>query len=279
MSAVLCTLVLNEMEWLPKLYEQHRRWKDIKKWIFVEAADFMYAEANPNLVTDKGLSVDGTTEFLMQLARQDKNVLYIPYGISTSANKAAGKCAARQAYLNVCEDLKPDFIYVLDADEFYTYNHQTMLNVLTARGSNARYTSFILRQRSIWHPPGARDVPLFTHEVVGGFWDIKHCHIFRWTPGLKYTDSHNHPNVDMRRAADFSTRRDAPYFIHMACAADVDIRHAKNAYYAIRGEADDPRRKKYVESRAAFETWQPGVQLPGDAKVIRYTGEIPEVFK
>jgi len=279
MSAVLCTLVLNEMEWLPKLYEQHKNWKDIKKWIFVEAADFMYAEANPNLVTDKGLSVDGTTEFLMQLAKQDTKVLYIPYGISTSKDKSSGKCAARQAYLNICEDLHPDFVYVLDADEFYTHRHQIALNLLVTRGMNARYTAFILRQRSIWHPPGARDVPLFTHEVVGGFWAVKHCHIFRWFAGMKYTDSHNHPNIDTRKMVDFSRINGAPYFVHMACAADVHIRHAKNAYYAKRGEADDPRRRKYVESRAAFETWQPGEQLPGDAKVIRYDGDIPEVFK
>ena len=35
----LATLALNEMEWLPLLWEQHRAWPGMVRWVFVEAAD------------------------------------------------------------------------------------------------------------------------------------------------------------------------------------------------------------------------------------------------
>ena len=68
MSIVLSTLCLNEMEWLDKLYAQHKDWVGLEKWIFVESADRVYAETNPDMVSSSGLSVDGTTEFLRELA-------------------------------------------------------------------------------------------------------------------------------------------------------------------------------------------------------------------
>ena len=49
MRIVLATLLLNEMEWLPKLYEQHKDWPGLCGWVFVEAADRVYANVNPEV--------------------------------------------------------------------------------------------------------------------------------------------------------------------------------------------------------------------------------------
>ena len=88
MKLTLCTLVLNEMEWLSKLYEQHKNWPAVEKWIFVESADRVYAETNPDMVSTKGLSTDGTTEFLDELARSDSRVTHIKYGFCSAIDRA-----------------------------------------------------------------------------------------------------------------------------------------------------------------------------------------------
>ncbi len=90
MSIQLNTLCLNEMEWLPRLYEQHRDWHGMGHWVFVEAADRAYAEANPDMVSKDGLSIDGTSEWLADLAKRDDRVIYIPHGFTGHENPAQG---------------------------------------------------------------------------------------------------------------------------------------------------------------------------------------------
>jgi len=51
MSVLIGTICLNEMQWLPMLYEQHRYWPDLEKWVFVEGADRVYQQTNPELVS------------------------------------------------------------------------------------------------------------------------------------------------------------------------------------------------------------------------------------
>ncbi len=58
MKVCLCTLILNEMEWLPRFWVQHQRWPGLVRHIFVEAADAVYATANPDMVSADGLSID-----------------------------------------------------------------------------------------------------------------------------------------------------------------------------------------------------------------------------
>ena len=75
-TVALCTLCLNEMEWLARLYEQHRNWPGLLKWVFVEAADVVYAKTNPDMVTSFGLSVDGTSDYLRNLSREDSRIVW-----------------------------------------------------------------------------------------------------------------------------------------------------------------------------------------------------------
>jgi glycosyltransferase involved in cell wall biosynthesis len=275
MKLALCTLVLNEMEWLPKLYEQHKNWPGLVEWVFVEAADKVYAETNPELVSADGLSVDGTTEYLTRLAAIDKRITHIKYGFTKHKDPALGKVAARQAYLDYLVDIRPEFIMILDADEFYMQADQSIINnIMESEDSSTRH--FCFQFTHPWHPACIQEEPLFTLEVVGGFWDMRHTKGIRWSTGLRYAGNHQRPeDPDLAGNLKFYSE---PSCIHMAFAASHTLRKAKNDYYKARGEAADRRRRWYCESRSMFETWKPGDSLPRGAEVKWYRGPIPECF-
>lgn len=281
MSICLATLVLNEMEWLLKLYEQHKDWPGLARWIFVESADTVYAQTNPSLVSPNGLSTDGTTEWLEQLARTDGRVIHVKHGISSASDPAQGKCQSRQRYLDEMEAVRPEFFFVVDADEFYTKTDQERLADCLNR--NSRSTAWVCKHRDIWHPASIQSEPLFRYEVTGGFWSIPYCRCWRWKPNLRYITNHNTPEVNGvgldSRLARLDNLDGQPEFIHMGFASDPVIRAAKNRYYAARGEAVDKKRSWYCDSRACFETWKPNDKLPRGAKVCLYDGPIPECFQ
>ena len=295
MSVVLCTIALNEMEFLPKLWQQHKDWPEMVHWVFVESADRVYANCNPELVTSQGLSTDGTSEFLRGLAVNNRNVTYIPLGFCEDVDPAKGKKAARQRCLDSASHWEPEVFIHLDADEFYTFADQAKL--LQVMRALPEYDSFVFPKREIWHPPSLActrfddgtklSTTLFAFEAVGGFWGIPCCHWWRWRPGLTHNDCHNTPTradgkplnvlgVDVR---DLKERfPDPPQMIHMGYAASAVTRRAKVRYYEERGEKDDENRKWYVQSRSAWRRWTPGTKLPHKAEVVEYQGPVPECF-
>ncbi len=286
MTVALCTLALNEMQWLPKLYEQHKDWPGLRRWVFVESADIVYAETNPQLVSSKGLSTDGTTEFLEELAKQDDRVVHHPLGFCSAPDPAQGKCEARTLYLQELDvgNVRPDYFVVLDADEFYVHEQQARLHLVLQRWPSK--TAFVYHHREIWRPPSIAEQPLFQYEVTGGFWDIPYCRCWRWFPGLRYRKNHNTPEMangvlldrELKRLDISGLRSGSPFFIHTGFAAHSLYRAAKNQYYVARGEGVDPKRVWYTQSRAAWETWREGDVLPRGARVIPYTGPVPEAF-
>lgn len=280
MSIALCTLVLNEMEWLPSLYEQHKNWPAMSRWVFVESADAIYAQTNPDKVNEAGLSVDGTTEWLEDLCKRDDRIVHVKHGLSTAMNPAQGKCQSRQRYLDEIAKARPSHFIVVDADEFYMKDDQLVINAQLV--TKTSYTAFVYKHRDIWRPPSISDRPLFDLEVTGGFWSIPYCRCWRWSRNLSYSSNHNTPQQGGRLLDAAMLRCDIskfnPEFIHMGFAANPANREAKNAYYEARGEAVDPRRSWYCDSRRCFSTWKPGDVLPKRATVIPYTGPIPECF-
>lgn len=302
---VLCSLALNEMEHLPRLYEQHKDWPGLVKWVFVEGADRVYANTNPDRVSELGLSVDGTPGFLYDLSKRDSRVQYIPHGMGFHRDPAQGKCALRNRYLRAADEARPDFLVVVDADEFYPREMQVRINATIVSERSA--WGWCFRHREIWWPPSVQNLatveldgsgiggtigtvidvpyPLFSQEVTGGFWDIPYARCWRWFEGMEYADNHNTPSAPGkvgaldRRLVRYDKIASAPYFVHMAFASRLQDRAAKHRYYEARGEAKDRKRKWYTESRAAYETWQPGDELPNGAKVVPYDGLIPECFR
>lgn len=281
---MLATLVLNEIEWLDALWRQHKRWPNVAAWVFVEAADCRYAEANPDLVSADGLSVDGTTGWLAARAGVDRRVHHYPMGVMGEDDEPAqGKCSARNVYMLAAEEIKPDWIVVLDADEFYTQEDQRRITDTLTDPSPAR-SSILLRQRYPWRPPSCSDRPLFEREVVGGYWSVPHLRIWPWRTGLRYWRNHNTmEHKDGSGPRDHMLRLDqgltSPQCVHTAFASDVESRKAKHRYYQRRGEGPQDGRQRYVDCRAAWETWEEGDELPQGARVLPYDGPVPEVFR
>lgn len=286
MKIQLCTLVLNEIEWLEKLYNQHKDWPGLDYWVFVEAADIVYAHTNPHMVSNDGLSTDDTSSFLRTLEDRDRRVVYIPHGFCKHKDKAQGKCEARNRYLEVADETRPDYLIQIDSDEFWPKASQEQMS--SWLGSDPNKWSFSFQHREIWHPPAIQDEPLFKYEVVGGFWDILYCRAFKWLEGMRYTDNHNTPvhkgrvlterMKDHRKYGIVRHGVKPPQYVHMGFACSLKNRIAKNEYYRQRGEMHDPKRLWYTDSRACFESWKPGETLPKGAQVIEYNGPIPEVF-
>lgn len=294
-GVLLATLCLDEMEWLPRLWEQHRDWPELRRWVFVEATDRSFAEANPGTSSADGLSTDGTTEFLAALAKEDDRVQHVRYGFADHPDPALRKIGPRNRYWEIAAEVRPEFVVSVDADEFYTREDQGKLLELMRRPDYAPDWGWTIMRREIWRPPSIAGEPLFASEVVGGFWAIPCCHWWRWAGGVGHRECHNTPqfrdgrylNDALRQLHDRTwvpavggaTREFVlPQMIHMGFAAGAVTRAAKNRYYEGRGESADRQRRWYTESRLAWETWKPGDALPRGAAVQPYTGPVPEVF-
>lgn len=281
MKVALCTLCLNESEFLAKSHEQHRNWPGLVAWIFVEAADPKYAEANPAMVSPEGLSVDQTCPIITSMANADPRVRLIRHGWMTDGNVAQAKTRGRDRYLDVLEAIEPDYFVVLDADEFYSYDDQIKISELIERDVAHRYLSWRLMQRHIWRPHSIRKAPRFELEVKGGYWHIKHVRIFRWQTGIRYRTDHNWPQSALYHPLRnlYEGGLGDPQCIHLGFARGSAEREATNRYYQQRGEGLRDGRESYVTCRRAWEFWKPGKRLPDAAQVLPYEGPIPECFR
>jgi hypothetical protein len=277
------------MEWLPRLYEQHKDWPGLTSWVFVEAADRVYAECSPDRVSSEGLSVDGTSEFLGELVKKDSRVVYVPHGFTGHVEPDQGKCAARQRYLDIAESVKPDFVFVVDADEFYTFLDQKRIqDIMEADGM---HTSFCFPHTHPWRPPSiAKTRSLFHYRVNGALWKIGFVRGWRWFPSVCYRANHNHvenlQGVSLCKhigkfegMLDFRGDDRAPHCVHMGFTASLEDRKAKHLYYAARGEGQGDGREGHVECRELFLVWKEGDPLPQRAKVSPYKGPVPECFQ
>lgn len=281
---VLATLALNEMEWLPKLYEQHQDWPGLVRWTFVEAADPVYARTNPEMVSH-GLSVDGTGEFLHELSKRDGRVDYWPMQLEPVSDPAQGKCAARTMTLRGLENNPPDWVIVCDSDEFYTREDQRRISETLAR-CDRTYTACAFGLRTVWRPPSIAHEPLFKWEAKGGVWSVPVCRAWRYVPGMEYRSNHNSPEAGGRSLALRMAkhwRPEDPACAHLGFAASLEARQAKHRYYEARGEGKTDHRGKYVACRRAWETWTRGrhatANLPPGCLVLPWRWPVPEVFR
>ena len=282
---LLATLCLNEIEWLPRLVQQHLVWPNLVQWVIVEAADEVYAKTNPTMVTHDGLSVDGTTEYLSELeATYPDLITHIKFGFTGHQEPDQGKCSARNAYMKVADDIQPDFVFVLDADEFYTFEHQKSINSIVQ--NSQAYDSFCFPHIHPWRPPSIAAESIFKWQITGGLWNIAFVRGWRWEPSLRYRANHNYlvrPDGTSLRdnILNNSESRSSsmPCCVHTAFTSLLKTRQAKHRYYEARGEGTTDDRQKFVDCRRFFEEWQPDSELPDGIKISPYTGPKPEYLK
>lgn len=279
MKFQLCSLILNEAEWIERCYQQHKNWPGLLRWVFVEAADLCYMRANPRMATKEGLSTDDTTELLADLCKRDSRIVHIKHGVAVHERPELGKVPARNRYLEEADKHGDvDFLVVVDLDEFYSYSDQRLVLTLCMERLSS-LTGAVFKQRHIWQPPSVIGPFTFAQEVVGGYWDVPHARLFKWQQGMRYTTNHNIPHTYEYRLTRFENVVNTPQCIHMGFCASKRMRQAKHSYYIQRGETTNPLHRMYVDCRAAWEKWKPGVKLPHEARVVAYSGQVPEAFQ
>jgi hypothetical protein len=290
------SIVLNEEEFLLKCWNQHKDWPGLERWVFVHGACRTYGRANPEMVTEDGCSVDETHNLLVKhIHRQNKvGREVIRFGWADHLNPAQEKCVLRDAAMRAIDDLKPDYFVVIDADEFYTVEDQLLINELLEQEQCC--TSLCLPQRHIWCPPKMQEVQKtalelggcfvnkFKYEVVGAYASVPHCRIYRWFPGLEYRNNHNEPEKQISLHSVMCYHPRGPCCVHLGFARSARTRTATNRYYVERGEGKedgkkDINRQRYVDFRAAWESWKPGDTLPHGARVVPFDGQVPEVWR
>ena len=305
----LATIALNEAEFIEAQLCQHLDWPGLAVWVWVEGACSLYAKANPEAVSSKGLSTDGTSEILR--ASSSDKVCYVPTGVvgcGEHDRMGEEKRLLRNMYcrLLACESI--DILIVLDADEFYTLEDQQRINDIVVQ--NPEHTRFLFPQRHVWRPPSVVDTQgRLDQEVAGGYWAVPHLRVWRWhrtkwpnarrrgpwRTGGRYTKDHNHimfPRETWPDDARKLYRRqdwvrnggevaEYPQCVHAGFARDGQHRARTNRYYVHRGEGKEEgfSRQHYVDCRAAWEMWTPGDELPHGAAVHNYDGPVPEVWR
>jgi len=279
---MLATIVLNELEMLPKLVEQHRDWPGLIGWCIVEGSTKIYGKTHPDAVTKKGLSTDGTSAFLKQWRSESPTNFYIDYGWSDGP-EGQQKRELRNTYCCVADIEDPDLLIVIDADEAYTKEDQERILQVVEQRNN--YNAWLFKQRHIWRPPSADEDKIGLWEVVGGYWDIPHTRVWRWQKYSRYVENHNYLNPPCRTQVEAQLYRykdGDPECVHFGFARSGQHRARTNAYYKARGEGREKlgrNRQMYVDCRDAFETWQQGDGLPHGARVRAFDGVLPEVWE
>lgn len=279
MKVMLATIALNEMEWLPRLIEQHKDWPGFVGWCIVEGADPIFRRTSPEMVSEDGLSVDGTTEFLERISEDKLNkICHLRAGNGFEFERGRPsdqhKCDLRNLYLSFfAPSVKPDVIVVLDADEFYARDAQIEINT-EVEATFKSYDSWMFRQRHIWRPRvtytcaaqmtvceddfegqlvrGFRtqgkmyESPLlFSQEVVGGYWQVPHTRVWKYVPGMSHVRNHNWPEVDGKylnrpgRMLRCDLMPGTPECVHLGYASSQEGRRAKHSYYVARGEGSE----------------------------------------
>lgn len=279
MKLALCTICLNEDEFLEANYRQHHEWPGMVAWYFVHGACRQYADANPAMVDGNGLSVDRTRSILQSIGESDSRVRWMDVTPpATHTNPAMEKATLRNWYLNAIRRWTPeiDWFVVLDADEFYAKTHQAMLASLMATLEGRRshltandYHAIQTHRCELWRPPSIADQPRAELEVRGGYWAVPHTRFFRWGPSLLYDLNHNVPNVTgmLPWNRNFVWNSEVQV-VHLGFTRASATREATNRFYVHRGEGARDGRQWYVDCRSAWETWQPGDVLPHGAYVL-----------
>jgi glycosyltransferase involved in cell wall biosynthesis len=255
-------IAVNEEEYLSYCLKGIYGWDHCHEIIVVEGAVEKYPSKN---VTSEGHSTDKTIEIIQNFRDPEGKIKLV-----TQNKKWQDKMYQRNQYAT---RISGDWLFVVDADEFYT---EEDLEQLAKEMSipNVDLLSFS-RPEGIIHFWYGLD-----RQVRGGYWDVPHQRIYRYVPGLKYTDNHNHPymgniRTDHITGAKRKTSRITCYHTGF-CKKRKNMRDKQDFYYN-RGEKQS--RSMYSDCREAWFDWVPGKELPHKAQVLPYKGPIPEVLK
>lgn len=291
MRLVLCTLALNEEDIISRCIAQHRNWPGRLAHIVVEGSDPIYPRKHPYT----SLSVDSTGEIL-QRHYDAGDIHYVAQlGGGEDVPQDQFKCVLREAYLKTIklEGFEPDWIAVIDADEFYTVEDQQDIND-QLQHLPERITAAIVPQIHHWRPPKIIDSKNHSSRLhaTGGYWSVPHVRFFRWRPGMTYLPktvplNHNWPVYPDGTYANsqHTVLTDVLCHHYGFAPRNPEGTLADIQYYEARGEKQT--RKPTWRCRTAWRSWSyddlimPNTwkglhQLPKNVQIIPWTDSVPE---
>ena len=269
----VCVIALNEGEYIEHNLQQLHTWECCHQLIIVEGSVDNYPKEH---LSEDGLSGDSTTSILQGWANKDR----VTYVHGTFPDKIA----QRNEYAKL---VTGTHVIVVDADEFYSAQALRDLKEDVMMNPDCELFMFNFSEDMgertyfhLWHS--------FQQHAIGGYWNIPHNRIYKWTPGSRYQgDDHNHP---VKPDGCRLIRSDVPSMftrcicVHTGFVKNVQNQRDKNQFYLNRGEGkeQDPkirtRRQMYIDCRMSYETWKPGRGLPHGAAVLPFTHALPETL-
>lgn len=268
----VCMIALNEEEYIGYNLKQLYDWDCCHEIIIVEGSVELYPKSN---LSEDGLSGDKTTEIIKNFPDPQNKIKYI-------TGKFKNKIEQRNEY---AKRVTGTHVLVVDADEFYSQESLEQLADEASNNPDVELFTFNFSQNPskrtyyhLWYN--------FQDHVVGGYWDIPHNRIYKWTEGTRYTGSdHNHPTKpDGTKLVKYNVKTidTKAVCVHTGFVKKVENQKDKNDFYVNRGEGkeQDPkirqRRQMYVDCRRAYETWKLNDSLPHGAKILPFTKPLPD---
>jgi hypothetical protein len=263
----LATICLNEAEFIGHWLAYH--YGSFDRIFICEGADRNYPR---EAVTADGLSTDWTAATIRAFPDPQHKIRFAQRGWmgreGSSDDRVPAKIALRNVY---ARQLPEGYAFTLDVDEFL---HPFFVRALVAEmDREPEFDAYAIPQLHLWQTPG-----LF---ITGGYADVPHARLYRWTAGSSYRLNHNHPSSpDGRLLSDRQKRGElivgegelrAPAIVHYGFCENKASAAEKFQYYLNRGEA-----RTRPETMAFRHAALLGVTPPG-CSLHRYRGFVPVV--
>lgn len=269
----ICTIALNEEEYIENVLRNFYDWECCHQIIIVEGAVKLYPKDN----VKKGHSTDRTIEIIKNFPDPQNKIVLVQ-------GEWKNKMEQRSQY---AKRITGDYMFVVDADECYIKADLDILKNEVLSKPNVELWRFNQDPN-----PSRRGIIHFWHgidkHVIGGYWNVPHNRIYKFSKGLRYTTNHNHPAKKNGKAVvkdNVKTETTKIKCYHLGFSKCKQNMADKIQFYKNRGEGKEKnpqlrkRRQMYVDCRDAWFNWKPGNKLPHGAKVLPYNGPLPEVLQ
>jgi hypothetical protein len=262
---ILAAICLNEEEFIWSWLAYH--YGTFDRIILCEGAARDYPSV---AVTADGLSVDRTAELIRGFPDPRAKITFIQHGWAGPEHNPddtiPAKIELRNGYAALIDG---GYVFTLDVDEFL---HPVYVDELIC----------VMEQYPDVHACAIPQVHLWQDEaqyITGGYADVPHVRLYRWTPGARYVVSHNWPSAPGGRFLTESYLRTplrvddavltAPAILHFGFCEPKESMLIKNYYYVMRGEHRS--RPLITEFRAAAFVGR----IPEGCALNPYRGFLP----
>lgn len=235
--------------------------------LIVEGAVEHYVENNPEMVNEKGGSVDDTVDIIKNFNDKSNKIKILSFD-KIYSNK-------QEMQNIIAENCSGDIYLKVDSDE--VYKKEDLERIRSEFENDDDLWIFRYKFNHFWHN--------LENIAVGGQWETRMPRCWRWRKDFRYGDVKNKVGFDYFVDKDgdtveypkYKTKEiDDKFVYHLSYAMqDKKKIQAKINYYKNRGI------EKNVEDR--WTNWKAGQESscthPRGTGVVKFRGELPEILK